>query len=53
MSVSYTCSHYPFPTRHILDSSKLKEFEDDNSKFNENGTRVFQKGRKHCAKRKD
>ena len=26
----------PFPKRQILDSSKLKEFADDNFKFNEN-----------------
>ena len=28
---------YPFPKQHILDSSKWKEFADDNFKFNENG----------------
>ena len=27
----------PFPKRQILDSSKLKEFADDNFKFDENG----------------
>ena len=27
----------PFPKRQILDFSKLKEFADDNFKFNENG----------------
>ena len=26
----------PFPKRQILDSSKLKEFADDNSKFDKN-----------------
>ena len=26
----------PFPKQHILDSSKLKEFADDNFKFDEN-----------------
>ena len=26
-----------FPKRHILDSSKLKDFADDNFKFDENG----------------
>ena len=26
----------PFPKHHILDSSKLEEFADDNNKFNEN-----------------
>ena len=28
----------PFPKRQILDSSKLKEFADDNFKFDGNGT---------------
>ena len=28
---------YPFPKRQILDSSKLKEFADDNFKSDENG----------------
>ena len=32
----------PFPKRQILDSSKLKEFADDNFKFDENG-RQFSK----------
>ena len=31
---------YPFPKRQILDPSKLKEFADDNSKFDENGKRL-------------
>ena len=30
-------SDYSFPKRQISDSSKLKEFEDDNFKFDENG----------------
>ena len=30
-------SHLPFPTRQILDFSKLKEFADDNFKFDKNG----------------
>ena len=29
----------PFPKRQILDSSKLKEFADDNNKFDEDGHR--------------
>ena len=29
----------PFPKQHILDSSKLKEFADDNFKFDENGSK--------------
>ena len=31
---------YPFPQRQILDSSKLKEFADKNSKFDDNGRMV-------------
>ena len=34
-------SYYPFPKRQILDSSKLKEFADDNFKFDENGRKFF------------
>ena len=33
----------PFPKRHILDNSKLKEFADDNLKFDEKGEK-FSKG---------
>ena len=29
--------YYPYTKRHILDSSKVKEFADHNFKFNENG----------------
>ena len=35
-----------------LDSSKLKEFADDNFKFDENG-KVIQTGRKQCGKRRN
>ena len=31
----------PFPNNKILDSSKLKEFADDNFKFDENGRKFF------------
>ena len=31
---------YPFAKRQILDSSKMKEFADYNSKFNKNGRKV-------------
>ena len=34
--------HWPFPKQQILDSSKLKDFADDNFKFDENG-RKFSK----------
>ena len=38
----------------ILDSSELKEFADDNVKFNQNGKKkVFQTSRKHCGKRRN
>ena len=30
-----------FPKRQILDSSKLREFADDNFKFEENGRKFF------------
>ena len=30
---------YPFPKRQIVDSSKLKEFADDNLEFDENGSK--------------
>ena len=30
----------PYPKRQILDSSKLKQFTDDNFKFYENGRRL-------------
>ena len=33
-------SIYPFPKRQILDSSKLKEFAEDNFNFNENGRMI-------------
>ena len=36
-------SHLTFPKQQILDSSKLKVFEDDNFKFDENGKK-FSKG---------
>ena len=34
-NVSFGCE--PFPKRQILDSTKLKDFTDDNFKFDENG----------------
>ena len=33
-----------FPKRQILDSSKLKEFADDNFEFDENGGKSYPKG---------
>ena len=40
MNISYALiniSSQPFPNRQILDPSKLKEFADNNFKFDENG----------------
>ena len=34
---------WPFPKRQILDSSKFKEFADDNFKFEENGRKFFKR----------
>ena len=36
-----SCDLKPFPKRQILDSSKLKEFVDDNFKFDENGKKLY------------
>ena len=33
--------HLSFPKQQILDSSKVKEFADDNFKFDENGKNFF------------
>ena len=41
-NVSSNNSIEPFPNQQILNSSKLKEFADDNFKFDENG-RKFSK----------
>ena len=37
----------------ILDSSKLKEFADDNFKFDKKWKKVIKTGRKHCGKRRN
>ena len=52
MRLSYA---FPLPItrRQILDSSKLKEFADDNFKFDEDLQKVIQTGRKHCGKRRN
>ena len=39
----------PFPKQQNLDPSKLKEFADNNFKFNENGRKFS----KHCGKRRN
>ena len=46
------CSQ-PFPKRQILDSSKVKEFADNNSKFDENGGKFSKSVAKHCGKRRN
>ena len=40
----------PFPKRQILDSSKLKEFADDNFKFHENGGKFCKRGENNVRK---
>ena len=42
-----------FPKGLILESSKLKEFADDNFKIGENGRKFIQIGRKHCGKKRN
>ena len=53
----YTCkcplNFNSFPERQILDSSKLKEFADNNFRFHENGGKFYKKARKHCGKRRN
>ena len=46
-------SSQPFPGGQNLDASKLKEFVDDNFKFDEFWQKYHQKGRKHCGKRRN
>ena len=41
----------PIPKPQILDSSKFKEYADDNFKFHKKWMKVVQMGRKHCGKR--
>ena len=42
-----------FPKQQILDSSKLKEFAEDNFTFDENDKKNLKMGRKHCGKRRN
>ena len=44
---------HPFPKQQILDSSNLKEFADDNFKFDGNGRKFSKTGRKNCVKRRN
>ena len=41
----------PITRCQILDSSKLKEFANDNFKFDKKWQKVIQMGRKHCGKK--
>ena len=43
-------SPYPFSKRQILESSKLKEFADDNFKFNENGRKFSERVENNAGK---
>ena len=47
----YTIHVKPFPKRQILDSSKLKEFADDNFKFDENDTKFTKRVENTVVKR--
>ena len=40
---------YPFSKQQILDSSKLKEFPDDNFRFYENGRKFSSGKRRNCS----
>ena len=40
MMFSFVFIYKPFPKQQILDSSKLKEFADDNFKFDENSRKL-------------
>ena len=42
--------HKPFSKRQILDSSKLKEFADDNLRFYENGSKFSRKVENNVGK---
>ena len=44
-------SFNPFPKSQILDSSKLKEFADDNLKFDENGRKLSKRIENTMGKR--
>ena len=43
-------ANYPFPKQQTLDSSKLKEFADDNFKFDENGVNLYKMGENTVGK---
>ena len=43
----------PITRRQTLDSSKLKEFAEENFKFDENSRKLSQRVEKHCGKRRN
>ena len=43
----------PFPKRQILDSSKLKEYADDNIRFDENGVMFYKRVENTAGKKKN
>ena len=43
VAAAWVRTHKPFPKRQILDSSKLKGFADDESKFDENGRKFLKR----------
>ena len=51
-SLLHLCFVLTLSPKQTLDSSKLKEFADDNFKFDENGRKSIRIGRKHCGKRR-
>ena len=44
---------YPITRQQILDSYKLKEFADDNFKFDENGRKLFKQVENTVGKRRN
>ena len=56
VQIGTTCrrhNHKPFPKLQILESSKLKEFADDNFKFDEDDRKFSKQITKHCGKRRN
>ena len=51
--ISFPLNYKPFPKQQMLDSSKLKEFADDNFELKRKWKKVIQTGRKHRGKRRN
>ena len=49
--VGCTSLLHPFPKRQILNSSKLKVFADNHSKWDEYGEKLCKNGRKRCGEK--